>query len=462
MKNNFINRVIVLLVVLNLFLTGATWFLLQPRYPPLPQIFLQLPYQPANIILDAASNLGPIKPVWLAFSQGGEEMDGMLEPTVSKMKALRPKYIRIDHIFDDDYYGVVSGGLANLDWRKLDLEVEAILATGAKPFFSLGYMPKALASGKTEAPRNWGEWSELVRATVEHYSGKNAKNLSGVYYEVWNEPDLKLFGGWSRSGEKNYLALYEASVRGAMAARSVNPFYIGGPATTGMYPEWLKDLYHFCSAKQLRLDFLSWHRYAFNPHQYVADVMSLYNEFAGRPLPKLVISEWGPTPEKSIIYHSELAAVHTFATVRELIDQVDLVLAFEIKDGPNQGKSGWGILSHEEAGLTAKPRYWAFSWLAQVKGQRLSLTGEGSQVRGWATKEDEGKINLWLVNFGEGAALEGVPVTIQNLANGQWRLTKEILFGTKSQLEILITNGVFMTNFELAPNQVGRLILKRK
>ena len=66
--------------------------------------------------------------------------------------------------------------------------------------------------------------------TIEHYSGKGGKNLSGVYYyEVWNEPDLAQFGSWKMGG-KNYLTLYHyGRVRREQSGTGVNQFYLGGP-----------------------------------------------------------------------------------------------------------------------------------------------------------------------------------------------------------------------------------------
>src|SRR3989344_6457841 len=55
----------------------------------------------ANIVVDAKSEDGTFNGNWLAFAQGGEEVEGMLTNTVSRMQMLQPKYIRLDHIFDN-------------------------------------------------------------------------------------------------------------------------------------------------------------------------------------------------------------------------------------------------------------------------------------------------------------------------------------------------------------------------
>ena len=93
-------------------------------------------------------------------------------------------------------------------------------------------MPPAISRGDIiDLPRDWNEWGQVVRATIEHFSGRNQRNLAGVIYEVWNEPDL--FGSYKTYGDKNYLTMYEVSARAAAGATNVNSFEIGGPATTG-------------------------------------------------------------------------------------------------------------------------------------------------------------------------------------------------------------------------------------
>ena len=462
-KDNSQNKPIIILIAVNLLLAGIIFVLARQLAIKPPEIFVQIPYSPANIAVDASIDQGPFHPFWLGFAQGGEEAkNSMLTPTVEKMRELNPSYIRLDHIFDDDYYGVVSGSSGNLqfNWSNLDKAVEDILAMGAKPFFSLGYMPGAMAGSKIDVPYNWDDWYSLVRAMVQHYSGKNGKNIPGVYYEVWNEPDLEIFGSWKRGGDKNYLTLYEYAAKGAMAAENSNQFFIGGPATTGLYRNWVLDLYNFCGSKGLRLDFISWHRYSFNPYQFSRDIADIHQWLAGRPIPRLVISEWGPTPEKSNTYSTSYAAAHAFAVVRQLLDSVNLITVFEIKDGPGQEGSGWGLLGHETAGMGVKPRFLAFSWLSQVKGNRVLLGGEGSNVQGWAVRENN-KIAVYLVNFGEGSQTENVPVLFKGLADGTVMVTKEVLFGGKSSQELPVINGSLQTLIELRPNGIGRVILTR-
>ena len=200
------------------------------------------------------------------MAQGGEEGAGvrMLEDAVPYLKKLDLAYIRLDHIYDDGFYGVVKGrnsdGTLQLDWSKLDQTVDDILASGAKPFFSLSYMPSQLAPNIIDKPNNWSDWQFLVRETVNHYS----RDIEDVYYEVWNEPSLEWFGGWKMYGNKDYRVLYRYAVLGAEQAANVKPYKIGGPSIPEMDLAWIRLLFDYCLTENLRLDFISWHRYHFS------------------------------------------------------------------------------------------------------------------------------------------------------------------------------------------------------
>ena len=165
----------------------------------------------------------------------------MIGPVVNQMKTLDPSYIRIDHIYD--FFNIVQGSPGNLsfDFSRLDPMIDSILATGAKPLIALSYMPSVIAQDGNiiNQPVDWNDWALTVQKTVEHYSGRGNKNIAGVYYEVWNEPDL--FGGWKVYGDKNYITLYSYAATGANRATNVQPFAIGGPATTALYKNWMKQ-----------------------------------------------------------------------------------------------------------------------------------------------------------------------------------------------------------------------------
>ncbi|MCX6816974.1 MAG: glycosyl hydrolase [Candidatus Beckwithbacteria bacterium] len=411
--------------------------------------------QPANIIVKADESVGPLPRPWTNLAQGGEESTGMLSQTVGKIKPLKPTYIRLDHIYD--FYDTIKkeNGQLNFNWTKLDKEIEAILQTGAKPFLSLSYLPQGFGLN---------DWQAIVKATINHYSGKNEKNLTDVYYEVWNEPDL--FGDWKISGEKNYLDLYRLAAVGADQITNANLFKLGGPATTGMYRNWMEALFNLIDKESLRLDFISWHRYGLNPSDFSADTDEISNLIG--QYPKLIkaeriVSEWGFDPKNNSGYDSAFGAAHILASVREMFNRIQKAFLFEIKDGkdpkgqPFWGR--WGLLTHESTGLLIKPRYNMLLWLNDLGTNRLLLSGENGFIRGIAAKK-ENDIQIYLVNYDPANQHEEtVPIIVKNLPLGQYQVTTE-WFGQKPETKIItITAGTYVDSVNLKPNQSTRVSL---
>ena len=400
---------------------------------------------PANIVVDTKAVLEPIKTdFYHAFAQGGEEAEDMVGPVLSETRALNPKLIRIDHIYD--YYNVVrgSGGGMSFDFSRLDTAVNSILAAGAKPLLSLSYMPPSIAKGGAviNPPNDWNDWATVVQKTIEHYSGKGEKNLGGLYYEVWNEPDLGSFGSWKLSGEKNYLTLYQYAAEGAKRAANTNWFYLGGPATTGLYKNWIMAL----ASSGYRTDFFSWHSYLADPKRFTTDQENYITWMLPYPwhtLKPTLITEFGFTGDKSSLYNSTYAAAYTAAVIRQMISGgPSYLFSFEIKDGPGQS-NGWGLVAHQNAGKKPKPRYWVYSFIDQMVGNRLQVTGEGTWVTGFASKTEK-TIRLFLVNFDRsGSHVETVPIKFTNLDPGTYTLRKHFLFGTDTSSEKAIPDGVY-------------------
>jgi hypothetical protein len=417
----------------------------------------------AAISVDAQHTLEEIKPFWNSFAQGGEESTDMVAPIVGDTKLLSPRYIRIDHIFD--HYDVVSrqnDGQLLFNFSKLDLMVQSILATGALPFFSLSYMPPVIAQNGDilNKPNNWNDWAIAVQKTIEHYSGTTGLNLANLYYEVWNEPDL--FGKWRYFGDKNYLTLYSTAVMGANRAQNVNAFKIGGPATTQLYSSWITALVSYVNQNNLRLDFLSWHRYTSDPTQLSKDATAVTGWLF--PYPKAVaipriISEWGFDSEINSGYDGNFAAAHTVATVRQAINGYEQLMAFELVDGPSpEGKEfwgRWGLLTHPSYGKHRKPRFTAFQLLNRLKGQRLLLSGEGTWVTGLAALNGQ-TISIILANYDQfGTHTEAVPVQITQLADRTYdlkitRLGQPVITQTVTAVDGTLTTEVIMTSNSVA------------
>jgi hypothetical protein len=381
--------------------------------------------EPARIIVDAGRETGEvIEPEFIhAFTEGKEEMNNWFRPGQTKASLPNPQRVRIKRLYD--YYVTVTrqDGTLVFNFSRADRLIDAIRATGALPVISLSYMPQGIARDGviTNQPVDWDEWSFVVQKTIEHFSG-GGRNIPDIYYEVWNEPDLPQFGGWTLEGDKNYLTLYDYTAKGAGRVEGANRFYLGGPATSKLYQNWVQAL----AGRENRLDFLSWHTYSDDParfafdHQDVTAWLIRYPEAA--LLPRL-ITEFGFTDAKDLRYGTRFSTAYTASVFRYM--------------APLRPK---GLFSIE-------PQYQLFSYLDRMKGVRLALTGEGTWVKALAIKQGTRR-SILLVNYDPtGNHVETVPVSVIGLQNGTYEYSKHSIDGSvdeirKTQTET-IKDGTF-------------------
>ncbi len=402
----------------------------------------------AAVTVDIGRPLGQLPAPWEALAQGSDNLKGFTDGINDQLTAVKPEYIRIDHIYDAfNVVGRDSNGGLTFNWADLDNTIKKITATGAMPFLSLSYMPTAISSGDNLAPpKNWNEWAGVVQKTVEHVSGDLA--LNNVYYEVWNEPDL--FGKWTMGGSKDYRTLYRYAVSGAIKAQRVKPFKIGGPATTGLYKSWIDNFFPFILSNHLRLDFFSWHRYDLNLAQYEDDINNVDNWLESQPYfanVEKIISEMGPNSEMGKENDTQVGAAHMVATARTLM--------FNVKYGFNFAISGYW-------GMVGKPRFKALNMLASLGKNRLSLTGEGSWVRAIGATDNK-KYQVLLVNYDpKGSHRENVPVSFVGLTQKNYNLTTSMLDGGKYSADMATTASFLQTIVPMEANSVAMVELTPK
>jgi hypothetical protein len=415
--------------------------------------------EPANIQIDPTVSFGPLTHPWKNLAQGGEMSNWTLEPIKAKVAALEPEYIRIDHIYS--FYDIVQerDGKIAYDFTKLDVVVDGILSTGAKPYISLSYMPVQLSDDGTITgkPKDYNQWQDLVRATVQHYSG--TKGINNVVYEVWNEPDL--FGGWKTYGDKNYLELYTYAHRGQAQVSGAKPYQFGGPGITALYRNWFVNLVEHAEKNNLRLDFFSWHRYNTDLEVFRADIQearSWRNEYPQHSGLQFHVTEFGHDSKNHPGYDTNYSAAHTVASLIEFSEGVDKAFPFEIEDGKDpagQERWGrWGLLTHRDFGNNIKPRYQALRLLNRLEGEQVQLLGKGSWVKAIATRNGPA-IEVMLANYDAfGSHGETVPMLFQNVGAGSFTLELTELNGNTRKMPLVSEGNDLATEVVMGPNSV--------
>ena len=173
---------------------------------------------------------------------------------------------RFHGLFHDEMTVVsrLPDGTLAFRWHQIDKIFDSLLELGLRPFVELNAMPVALASGtdtmfdwrmNITPPRDYSEWGQLVEAFARHVVDRyGLEEVSGWYFEVWNEPNLS--GFWTGTKEE-YWMLYKAS---AQALKKVSGrLRVGGPASSKA--SWIQDIIDYTSGQGVPLDFISTHLY---------------------------------------------------------------------------------------------------------------------------------------------------------------------------------------------------------
>ena len=408
----------------------------------------------ANIVVDLSTPQGKLSPtLWQNIAQGGEEASDMVRPIIFKTKSLSPQLIRIDHLFD---YFQVYQSEGQYNFSALDSYINSILATGATPMLSISYTPATLSKTGSVAgePTNWSQWYNIVYALAYRYSVE--KNIPGIYYEVWNEPDL--FGSWHYSKSPSYLTLYSQTANAIKKAVPNKNYRIGGPATTNFYLNWIEALFKHCQANNFPLDFISWHQYDKNIDKYNQNIESLNKVLTKYPRffnIERLITEFGPDSQASPWYDNHLSGVHLLATVNQLAGKIHRLFTFELVDGPlskSALNTGWGLLTHPQSGQKEKPRYFALKLLNQLGNVRLNTIGNGSWVTSLASQNGS-TYQVLLVNYDpQNSHHETFPVTFQAIKNQPYILKQTKYLGSTSQKTISPTTTTYTESIYMEPN----------
>ena len=146
------------------------------------------------------------------------------------------QYVRFHGLLSDDVGTLVQQGSDRIySFFNAHRIWDAVLDAGMRPFVELSFMPTAIASGHSTVfhyrgnvtpPRDWNDWSELVRrlaaSAVARYGPHEVEQW---FFEVWNEPNLRSF--W-RGTRAQYFQLYREAAR---ALKELSPeLRVGGPA----------------------------------------------------------------------------------------------------------------------------------------------------------------------------------------------------------------------------------------
>ena len=187
------------------------------------------------------------------------------------------KYLRFHGIFDDDMLTYqrlsdykplsnipYSSKVKEINFRQIGDVLHNVLDAGFKPFLEISFMPSVLAKGKKTGlkyqnniclPNDYNEWQLFIKEFIKYLINEFGKaEIESWYYEIWNEPDLKIF---FNGNQKDYFNFYKMTV---LAIKEIdNNLRVGGPSTSAC--KWLKDFISYCNKQNIKCDFISTHHY---------------------------------------------------------------------------------------------------------------------------------------------------------------------------------------------------------
>lgn len=222
--------------------------------------------QKTIISVDLRKEMGRLDPVWAWFGYDEPNYTYMKDgkKLLSELSALSPVpvYVRTHNLLttgdgtpalkwgSSNVYSEDAAGNPVYDWTIIDKIFDTYVERGMKPLAQMGFMPEALSikpqpyrhywkpgdpyddifTGWRYPPKDYNKWGELIYQWVKHSVDRYGKQeVESWYWELWNEPDSKYWGGTV----DEYCKLYDfaaSAVKKALPSAKVGGPHITGPA----------------------------------------------------------------------------------------------------------------------------------------------------------------------------------------------------------------------------------------
>jgi xylan 1,4-beta-xylosidase len=312
------------------------------------------------------------------------------------------------HAILHDQLGVYreEDGEAVYDFSGIERVYDRLLETGLDPVVELSFMPRDLAAnpeatvfeyrGIISPPHDWDRWAELCgRLAARLVDRYGIDEVARWGFEIWNEANLEVF--WTGT-QAEYFRLYDVAAR---AIKDVDErLLVGGPSSAAA--GWIVDFLDFVVDSGSPLDFVTTHTYGNVP-------LDVREPLKVRGLDDVEIwwTEWGASPT----HNNELSdlvwgAPYVLHGMKSVQGRAEALAYWVVSDhfeelGRPSGllHGGFGLLT---VGNLRKPRWWALVLAERLGTELVELElagdGAGSLVDGWATRKEDGSVEVLLWN----------------------------------------------------------------
>jgi hypothetical protein len=376
--------------------------------------FAQMPT--ATVRLSFGTSQGPLEIDRIALGQGGLSEFPMWDDRLAEVRALHPRMIRL---FVQEYFDLMKeAGGCHFD--TLDQSVDLIARAGARPLLALAFKPKALfpvVDQDIVEPNDYAKWEELLSAMVTHYK---QRGLTGLYWEVGNEPDIGESGGTPyRFKPESYVRYYRHTT--AAVLRADPTARVGGPALANSRSPILPALIEACDREKLPLHFVSWHIYSSDPARVQGTVRYVKELLGKHPSlhPETILDEWNMAltvppkdPRIQPVYVAETAwrmkeeglDYSCYYHIRDYhVDRDRFARFFSLKGASFMAR--WWNRMPQYDGLfdyqnVVRPAYFTFKLMSRLTGDRLATGSTLDTVHSFLTYDASYDIySLLMWNF---------------------------------------------------------------
>lgn len=186
----------------------------------------------------------------------------------------------------------------NYIFAPTDKYIATMLEVGTIPYFRLGASIEHSHKFGTYPPKDYMKWSRICEHIIRHYTEGWADGFEYdiKYWEIWNEADNDNPSGnpcWQGTREE-FFELFATSCK--YLQEKFPNLKIGGPAiATFWHREWCDEFFKYISEREIKPDFISYHRYRNTPEdfrEYVREANAVMEKYGYGDV-ETHLNEWG-------------------------------------------------------------------------------------------------------------------------------------------------------------------------
>ncbi len=272
----------------------------------------------STVSIDFTKKLGAIKPMNAGNNGPKMARSSQVSGNFSTFKMLHVPYARVHDANLTTIYGAPHTidvraifknwdadptDPASYDFMMTDLYLKSIVKAGSEPFYRLGgSIEHSERKWFTRVPEDFKKFAVICEHIIRHCTGDfaNGLNLKITYWEIWNEADIdpdnstdkRCWQGTAEQFRKMFCITFKH------LKKCFPHLKIGGPASTshinGWNDNWSKKFLQELKKQKIKLDFYSWHRYAYQV-ETIFDAIREAREFLdanGQEQAESILDEW--------------------------------------------------------------------------------------------------------------------------------------------------------------------------